>query len=256
MRKWVFCGVILFAVGALAGFFAGLNWKMTPKRPKPSPLARTLPDYWVRGIANSLEATDVRAMRFKGMQIGEKDSAITVSDPVLIQKFLDGLKTAEMSALPASGNQPDEFTIHLKRKVRNLAPTIELRFSPRTVLGSFSPAFHAAVNELRPLQAKRIGLLVQKVENELKRIEIGDRIIADLTEMRRVTGALRRVDERAFAFTDSNPFLFPIVLYASRGRSFLVMLNVKQPPKGDLSLQERPLPAPLWDYYGELGKRP
>ncbi len=157
-----------------------------------------------------------------------------------------------MSAFPASGDRPDEFLIHLKRKVPNLASTIELRFSPRTVLGSFSPQFHATLNELKALQARRFRDLIERTEDNIVRIEMGARKITDPAEIRRVSSAVKQLDESAFSFTDSERFIFPVFVYTKSDRAICLMFYIKEPPSAKPPVGKRPLPSPLWEYYVDV----
>src|SRR5207244_1464147 len=137
-------------------------------------------------------------------------------------------------------------------RIPNYANPIDLNFSPRYALGSFGSQFHSTLGELRTYQAKHFRSLITHLEGEIKRIEIGDHKITDQIEIRRVTSAVKLLDERAFAFTESERYIFSILVYAGQKRPAFLFFYVKEPPDARLAPEKRPLPSPLWEYYVDV----
>jgi hypothetical protein len=127
------------------------------KPPGTGPTKGLVPYTRVRAMAEKIDPDNVLRLRFYGPDLShtEAQDPFDVTDPDLIRRFVEALRSAEGEELPLL-NWADTLVIQLKTPGPDGRDTHKMHFDGSTVGGSYGPAFYRLLGVLEDYEAQEV----------------------------------------------------------------------------------------------------
>ncbi len=172
-----------------------------------------------------------------------------MSDPDLIEQFVNALRDAERGQGPPASNATDDLEIDFKPQAHNPSGPIYLPFCVYSTQSAYGPEFIEALHALSDYQARQFRTLMEEKGNQIQIIEfVGGATIRDPADVQDLVSALKRIDGHAFSHTESS-YWCSLRLRLRTGESTETLLMIgpyesNRPPDE----QNPPVPSLLWKY--------
>ena len=189
---------------ALWGGCQGVSWWKAKN-------AYWVPDEATRAEARQMDAKDIEYIRLQGYNIGHLgDSSQDITDPKMIEVFLDALRNAEMEkpgpiAKANAGDKCDTFEIHFRSRKAWVTPT-----KVSIPEYCFGPPFQKALVALGKYRADQLYTLAHEHRSHLRKVivqsdeacNVATKTFRTQQELNTIVKEFDALDENAFAYAN------------------------------------------------------